>query len=580
MDLHNNWPDATPEGYDVSFDSRAGWDFDGDFEHASDEPTLVAADEHTEGYEQTPAGGDKPRGGFGGEGPDRRFITDPELSDLLTRGAEALGGEGLDRVLRASQRFDQVTTIVRHEDGSESVVEHFQTRRVLEEVPAYAEAAAAAELDAATANDLLIHAIDAHRFDFGQPNTSVLLLGRALEASAGEEPLTVEDTDKIKALITKASPDDAVDRALYAYALGRRLGLSIDDSIALPGDYLDSHNYRQIGYHGAYFTGALDALTEAQVDPQLIKTTFDEFIKLHPEESAGAYDVLREAITFICPAVGMTPAELLQAMTDRVAAGRGNIVEALMDAFESQQLPAREGEPIVVVPQHELERRFLEKPGELEFSATSYRTERSLNDGMRDIERLTDANYHRWERVGEGNWTFDPASQTWYSLGGETTYIGGGVRHRSIFYEQSALSETPVSVHIHPEAYAVAKSDKLGFVFPSNADYRAVATMMENALNPVRLSSLISHPLGITKFDYPQDSAKVRQISERAEAIWKGFMTQFGSEDNLMAMARQVGEYDFARWAVAEINRLLPTGFTFALYPRGTDFEKVIAGRQ
>jgi hypothetical protein len=192
---------------------------------------------------------------------------------------------------------------------------------------------------------------------------------------------------------------------------------------------------------------------------------------------------------------------------------------------------------------------------------------------VNDLAELTEADWRRGDLVSEGAWVYDPASETWYSQGGETRYTTDGVRYRpGLLYDVSQLSKTPYSVHIHPTEYATSP-DKYVSVFPSDADYTAAAALIENARDPVPLRSFISHPLGFTEFTYPQDIATLREVSETFKDIRDRLFAQFGNPDQLMAVARQMGDEAFARACVEAINRVMPPDFAIRYYPRGSKIE-------
>jgi hypothetical protein len=321
-----------------------------------------------------------------------------------------------------------------------------------------------------------------------------------------------------------------------------------------------------------HLTTALKALDTANVEPGLVKEVFQKIEGLHPEDRTDTYEDLKDVLVFGCPSQGIAPAELLEALAQRTRKG-DNIDVALKQIMDTPPVGASESQPTPFAPSEARDKLFALKPGPLENTALPHRTQRSLKDGLEDITQLTHANSQRGDIVSEGAWVYDPASSTWYSHGGETVAIPNGMRHTpAIRYDASQLSETPYSLHIHPADYA-RHSDKYGFVFPSNADYRAAATIIEDAQNPVALRSFISHPLGLTEFTYPQDTAAIRQVSEVFEDIRNQLFGLFGDERNIIREAQHVGDENFVNDCVRHINRSLPPGFAIRYYPRGSDIE-------
>jgi hypothetical protein len=269
----------------------------------------------------------------------------------------------------------------------------------------------------------------------------------------------------------------------------------------------------------------------------------------------------------------MTPQAFLTAVIAQKEAGRGDIQDCMVNVFGGgKDLPTANQEAVVIDPGKAKERYFVVKPGSLEHAALPYRTERSLSDGLSDIEQLAGAQETRGEVLAEGSWIFDPQTQVWYSLGGETKWLGSSnVKHTSLPYDIGQLSSEPVSVHIHPQKFVPIAGEKIGFAFPSNADYRTVATMIETSGSEIRPRSLIVHPLGITEFTYPNDAEQIRQMGEVAEAIKEQAFAQFGSLDALQAQADSMGERQFTQQLMDQINVALPEGFRFRIYPHGAN---------
>ncbi|HEV7454120.1 MAG TPA: hypothetical protein VGO07_02570 [Candidatus Saccharimonadales bacterium] len=505
------------------------------------------------------------------------IVTDPELASLLTQGIEALGEERLDHLLRANDRFNRAVTTM-HEDGSETVDEQYYSRRFLRQIPDYAAAATEAGLEPEQAQGLLVHALDsAHHPNFDYSDRTAAHLTRAMGTAANAgEPLTEANVQQLKDLISVAAENDVVRPGLQAYVAARQAGLSSEDSVGLVNDYLASQNYRQIGYNISRFTRALSTLNIAGVDPELTKETFAAFRTVRPEPRSAVYDEFKNLITMGAPAMGKTAAELMQATVDRLRGGAADMHDAIGQVIRGEGEPASidSDAPVVIDPAERRDKHFIPVSGPLGHAALPYRTERSLNDGVRDIEKLTAAVSYHGDVVGEGAWVYSPEKGTWYSLGGETEFLAGGdARHTYIHFDPSELSGTPLFFHVHPEDVAI-HGDRIGHVFPSDADYRTVATVQENAGGPVTPRSFISHGLGITEFTFPADSQAIRAVSEIAQDMQHSLFARFGDERTMMQQARAAGEYEFAQWCVGQINAALPDGFNITLYPRGVNLEQ------
>lgn len=277
----------------------------------------------------------------------------------------------------------------------------------------------------------------------------------------------------------------------------------------------------------------------------------------------------------------------------RARNGRGKNTP-LLEAINTQ-LEARDKEQKAVVIDGK-ERYFTEVNGELEHAAQPYRNRRSLNQGMRDLEKLAVASMYRWEEVGEGMWTFDPTAGIWYSLGGklelpsmEEVLSGRAerVRHNFIPYDISALSEHPQLFHIHPEGletfvappresltYHAMRDDITKFLSatPSRADYRIMAELIKQAKGQVKPHSFIVHSLGVTEFTYPTDIGALEEMGQKSRDIRDQVMLSF-DVGKYIAMTR--GAYDrfeLISILVEGLNRSLPQGFNVRLHPVGTNF--------
>lgn len=499
-----------------------------------------------------------------GDAEDRsqEVIADPELATLLQQGAAAMGDRALDRVLRANAPFNRPIIIV-NEDGSERQEDNWDNKRVLEDLPAYCGAAEAAQIDIEQATDLLVHAMGAVRYPASGSRGLVPKLTKALEASSGAEAgVSQEQLAGLKDMITKASPSDVIEMSVSAYTAARKAGVSAEESVRLVGDHLDTANPRQLGYMMYHFRDALAALDAAGVDPQTTAAVFDHIRDMHPEYRGEAYERVKHALTLEGPASGRTPSEMMQDIARRLRDEETN---------PPSELPSSEVETEIFAPREQRDSHFREVPGQLENRCTPYRTQRTWSEGVADLARLTDASYARGDAVSEGHWVFDPQTDTWYSHGGETRYVAPGrIRHTSINYDVSELSDTPYSVHIHPKDFAIL-ADKYGFVFPTNADYRAAATLLESTQDSVPMRSFISHPLGLTEFTYPSNPVAMRQVADTFEALRTRFFDQFSDEHHIMAVGNAIGPENFARESVDAINQLLPEGFEIRFYPRGTN---------
>lgn len=234
----------------------------------------------------------------------------------------------------------------------------------------------------------------------------------------------------------------------------------------------------------------------------------------------------------------------------------------------------------------ERERYFVRKPGELEIAALPYQTHRPLNEGVRDLEKISVATIYRWKEVGEGFWVYDEATETWFSFGGQTELKPRGVRHNMLPYDIGQLSENPIMFHCHPKDFDVFIRPARGeSIFPSQyedqiteflaatpsrADYAVIADLLERATSGVTPKSYIVHPLGITEFTYPVDVSKLKQMSIESRDIRDQAMLDF----DWRTLERQGGApRDLVLRLIDSLNRKFPEGFSVKFLPRGSNLK-------
>lgn len=512
---------------------------------------------------------------------DQGFVTDPELATLVTRTVELYGAEGADRLMRANERFNR-PVVLEGLDGVEVVDEHSSNRLFLAEAALCGEAGLGARLSPEQTVELVVCTVNS--LEHGYPYQSDEVVGhltRALQASADAgEQLLAEEVDRLCSLITTAGQIDggALKSGLSSYAAARKAGLSFEVSVQLVEGYFANANARQIVNNMWKLTEALRSLNIAAVDPVITQEVFQAIERGHPDFRNKVYVDLKDAIE-ACPRGEFTPSELLQAMAAHLRNGMDapSALRAVVEDFAREtRLPVSEGMPLVIDPREQRDRYFVQRDGRLEHAVLPYQSRHPLNDGLRDLERLTMARHEYGDVIAEGLWVFDDASSTWYSLGGSTVYRSSGMTHTSTLYDVSQLSQTPKVFHIHPKEAAYL-GDIFGNIFPTNADYRAMATMLEQAQRPVNdLRGVISHGLGVTEFIFPNDPTRIREVAESFQAAVERYFAPFGNAYDILLTADEVGHDLFARIAVDRINAGLPKGFEIKLHPHGVDLETVM----
>jgi len=509
---------------------------------------------------------------------------DFELADLVAEASTQFEDSELSAFLVAQERFDGPVTMM--ETGEK--IEHYKLRKCLKELPEYISNAEVAGLTYEQAVEVLLHTLNTDRFEFSNVDQYILLLARAFKTAERSGVNFGEHVGALKDIITFGGKSwgPEMGPSLYMIPIALRIGLSVEQAYKI-FKKIDEVGSPATGYVTPHFNDALKSMLPAKVDPKLVEEAF-ELIGDNNGYYAGLYDFFKTIMTFGAPSRGMTPNELLALFVTRIKTGK-NI--PLLEAGEGGE----QKREVVDVPK---ERYFIENESDdLEHAALPYRMVKSLNDGVRDLEKLAVARSRRWEEVGEGMWTFDPETQTWYSFGGqletpsmEEVLAGRAerVRHNFLPYDLSKLSKNPYLFHVHPEAYDVfiappresmaypeLTDDITKFLTatPSGADYGTVGELLKDSESQVPTRSFISHALGITEFTYPNDVAKLEQMKAQSRNIRDEVMLEFDVRSYVQKHGWPVDRMHLVQSMMQALDKKLPEGFSIKLYPTGTDFE-------
>jgi hypothetical protein len=340
--------------------------------------------------------------------------------------------------------------------------------------------------------------------------------------------------------------------------------LSPEVSMKLTDTHLNEGTPAELMYVMPQFRDALRTLDGADADPSMIQEVFEQIGELNAPNRAIACLAVERAVTFGPVATSLTITEVLHEITITLRA-RGT--EGLnMDRY-SPDGPVLRGQRDTYFP---------ERPGPLENRATPSRTQRSWEEGMADMVRLTDASPQRGEPVSEGWWIY-AGNSTWYSLGGQTINHGnGGASHTIVSYDVSELSRTPVQFHSHPRF--LSESDgvlELMHVLPSRSDFGMAAHIKENARQPVQPRTLVSHSLGLTEYTHPAAPYDIRRGVVEYEVAREKFFRIFRDDRHIVNTAKALGKLAFVEEMFRYINQRLPQGFSLKFYPRGTLPEEI-----
>ncbi|MBN2053058.1 hypothetical protein JW756_06140 [Candidatus Woesearchaeota archaeon] len=512
---------------------------------------------------------------------------DSELTDLIAVSSQYLSDNDLARFLQFQKKFDGPATMM--ETGQK--IEHWKLRSSLKRLPDYMKAAESAGLSYSQANELLVHMLKSEPYYFHNEDLTITLMTRAYRRVA-EAGLRVSDAyDTVKDMITLGAKSGVIDGCFYSFSNLIRLGLSVEQACRTVMMIPEAEGSAS-GYPVPHFNDAVKSMMPAKVNPDLVVEAFEYLGGKRPWLNMGNYDGFRALMTFGCPTMGLTPNEMLSLFVTKARNG-GKEIPVLEEV--SKELDQHVDNKFIF----NKDRYFTEVQGELEHFAQPYQNKRSLNQGIRDLEKLAVASMHEWDEVEEGMWLFDPEKGIWYSFGGQLELPGmgdvlsgraGSVRHKFIPYDISALSQTPFLFHVHPEgldsfvsppensmAYPEFRDDLTKFMTatPSRADYGVVAQLLKGSRRKVPTRSFIAHALGVTEFTYPNDVTRLEEMKEKSRDIRDQVMLWFDIGDYVAVVCElSYSRLDLVQRLMRDLDRRLPLGFNLALYPAGTNFEK------
>ncbi len=509
---------------------------------------------------------------------------DGELSDLVASAGQHLTDEDLTRLLAAQKRFDGPVTML--ETGE--VVEHYRLRRTFKLLPEYMQAASVAGLTYKQANAVLHKYFTSEPYEFNDPSLLIHLLGRAYRQAAASGVKISQSIGTFKKMIALGAKSGVVDGNVYAFTIALRLGLSVDQACRIVMRIPEAEG-GAAGYPVPHFNDAIKSMLPARVNPDLVVEAFDVLGGDRPWMNMGDYQGFKQLMTYGCPILGITPNEMLAKFVARAKNRRRRtpLLETVASKIESDQNDC-------VTVSHPRDRYFTETSGKLEHAAQPYRNQRSLNDGIRDLETLAIASHGDWDEVGMGMWVFDPASSTWYSLGGELELPGMAnilsgranyVRHNFVRYDISELSATPLLFHVNPEgldSFIAPSRESMAFprlrdnitkfltATPSRADYETAAELLKGSHHSVPLRSFIAHKLGVTEFSYPADIERIEDMKVRARDIRDQVMVECDPLDIVINYGFET--LPFVQRLMGELNSRLPQGFGIVMYPTGKQY--------
>lgn len=496
---------------------------------------------------------------------------DQELADLINKAKEHFQSDDFARFLEAEEKFDGPVRV--HGVG---LVQHYSLRKTLKNLPDYMQTAESAGLEYSQSVELLLHMLNSELFEFHSVEKTVDLMGRSFDTASKMGANIPDSYEAVMDMIKVGAEAGVINACFYSLSNLMRLGISVEEACKIVMRIPEIEGSVS-GYPMPYFNDAVKSMLPAKVNSELVSEVFGFLGGERPWFRMGDYKTFTEVMTFGCPMYGITPNEMLTELATRIRNG-GKEVLLLEDLGSEEKVSAFE------------ERYFTEIAGELIHAAQPYKNKRSLNGGVRDLERLATANSSEWEEVGEGMWFFDPTEETWYSLGGKLEYPSMSqvlsrsverVRHNFVSYDISEISDNPLLFHIHPAESSVFIAPpresithqqlrdpltKYLSATPSRADYSVVAGFMKDAKSPIHPRAFIAHSLGVTEYKIPNDIGQIETMSQNSRAIRDTVFLDVDADGEYYSR-KYSDHFSFVEELIRKQNKLLPEGFELILYP-------------
>jgi hypothetical protein len=512
---------------------------------------------------------------------------DQELIDLMNQNLGYFNEADLVKFLKADGKFNKTPVYVGQEDGTAEKVSWYHLRQSLTVLPGYLESAKKAGLSYEASNELLLHTMNAIKHDFVEEYQTISLLGRALDRMGSNNANLQEKLDVFMNMIKLGANKGVLDGSLYAFTIANRIGLSVEQACKMIMKLPEADGILS-GYTFPSFNDALKSLSLAKVNPDLVIEVFDILGGKRPYYQQGNYQSFEDLITFGCPGHEISPNEMLELFVT-YAENRKNKENLIFEAFYDELKSKKSIEEFEAMnPEERLEKHFIPTTGPLEHAALPYRNKRSLNEGVRDLEKLAVASSANWEEVGEGMWTFDPKTSTWYSFGGKPKILPERVRHEFISYDVSELSANPLFFHVHPEDWEIfIAPPRSGIVFPSlrkkwikflaatpgSGDYSALANFLKESKGKLsQPKAYIAHSIGITEFGFPNDFTKLNAMGKLSRHLRDKVIIDELDNAQKYGLRENEGPFDFVQRLIHEQNVRTPD-FEMVLYPTGFHFE-------
>ncbi len=517
--------------------------------------------------------------------------TDCQLMGLLAQTLLHMTEEDLALYIERVARFDkQPVSVLQSFPGESSLdfssgrpVYWWHLRRDLAILPKYFDTSEKSELSEKEATTLLFSLVDSRTYDFDGVTGLIETLTTIMESCA-ERSLDFQDRiPQFKDFLQLARQEGDINRALGIIQLGIAAGMTIEQSVEI---VTDIYNGRGIpGYVFRDLYDELNALRTNAASGDLIfhslKTIvasgvpfseFTQFLYVAATHTNHDQNKILEQI-FLPKAISAADDTLSNVKAPGLDDGEQTVLDRATRALMPVFAPG-DSKPAVSIK--DPSNYFPDSRAKiLRHGILPYRATRSLEEGLQDLHALMKAEYQ------EGAWIFDQKSDTWFSLGGRTDLRTHSVRHDFFPYDISALSLSPMFVHIHPEKNEVLirphrdslaytqlqdKVTKFLATMPSGSDFRAISDLMTDASRTVSVKGLIVTSIGLTEMIVPNDPPCIAELAMSFRHLKDQTLSEFDAKGYLTEHGIKEPDVKFVKRLLGELNKKLPPGFEIVVH--------------
>jgi|GEM_PF-2575835 len=502
--------------------------------------------------------------------PNSLVIThDPRLEQARDAATAIFDAETIAQLEAAHDPLN-LPAIVGEQGEVDIIDPNLGTKLLLQDVADLGRVADAVALPQTAARDLALAVLEgtrSPRLPLDGPDTvrGVAVLSRALVASAENGVVHEAGVASLQRVIAASADREVISEGLTLYDAALRAGFSPQEGIRTVEQFLDNRSYDDISLTAVPYCDMLRTFEGLGADPTAIRALLDGVEQTPADDQPALCRSVRLAVMRAAGCFDVTPDEVLEHLKGGLQ--RGLALPAMLE--EVHAFPREEHETRGTV-----DRYFTPAEGSLHHSPLPYQSTGTLSEGVEALTELTDADTRRGESVSEGTWFFNPVSDTWYSLGGETTDLGGSnAVHDMLAYDLHLLGETLYNFHIHPNALLSVRN-ALDAALPSYIDYELIATMLRQASGPTQIRSFVSHRLGVTEYSYPSDPQQLEEVARGWMARVSAVIESFGVGTPAELFTRQ--GHAVIPEVLRRLNASLPDGFALHYYPHGTDIAAAV----